>query len=130
MNLTLKILKNFYAICRFDTDSPLPEWLSKSDFYSLTRTRDELSVVCNQAVIDPDNQFLMDKDWRCIKINNLLDLSLIGIIADIADTLKEKKIPIFTISTYDTDYILVKNKQLDLAFKSLKSKGYKIIFES
>ena len=130
MDLTLIVLKNSYAICRFDKTSSIPEWVSKSDFYSVTRTQDELSIVCNQLIIESDETFLFDKDWRCIKIDSLLDLSLIGIIAGISNILKENKIPIFTISTYNTDYILVKKQHLDNAIESLRIKGYKIIFEN
>ncbi len=129
MILNLVVLNKFYAICHFDKTLSIPQWLSKSDFYSLTRTRDELSIVCDQEVIKPSNEFLIDSDWRCIKIDSLLDLSLTGIIADIYNSLKESKIPIFTISTYNRDYFLVKNQNLGRATESLRRIGHQIRFE-
>ena len=129
INYYLIVLKNVYSICRFDTNSPVPEWVSRSDFYSITKSRDELSVVCNQAVIEPDEKFLLDKDWRCFKIDSILDLSLTGIIAGISVVLKDSKIPIFSISTYNTDYILVKKHDLERAIVSLRKNGYKVRFE-
>jgi uncharacterized protein len=129
MDLNLIVLKNLYAICKLDKDSSIPDWVNKSDFYSLTSTMDELSIVCNQAGIKPDANFLVDKDWRCLKIDSVLDLSLIGIIADISNIFKDNKIPIFTVSTYNTDYILVREQNLNTAIECLRVKGYKIIFE-
>ena len=130
MNLNLLVLKDLYAICRFDKTVPVPEWIYKSDFYSITRTQDELSVVCNQRIIEPDEKFLIDMDWQCIKIDNLLDLSLTGIIADISSLLKANRIPIFIISTYNTDYFLVRENMLHKALEALKSNGYDIEFVS
>ena len=66
------------------------------------------------------------KDWRILKISGPLDLSLIGIIAEISKILEEKNIPIFTISTYDTDYFLVKENDLSKAIKALREKGHQI----
>jgi hypothetical protein len=129
MKLDLIILKDTFAICRFDSDSAIPEWSGKSQFYSVTRTRDEISIICRQADVYQDNESVIDKDWRILKIKGPLNLSLTGIIADISGILGKSKIPVFTISTYDTDYILVKKDYLDKAITSLKKGGYNILFE-
>ena len=129
MKPALIILKYSYAICRCGNDSSIPKWLDRSDFYSLTRTPDELSIICNQEVVEPDEDLIIDKNWQIIKVNGPLDLSLIGIIADISLILKKSKIPVFIISSYDTDYFLVKEEKLDKAVVSLKNNGYKILPE-
>lgn len=129
MNLDFTILKDTYAIYRFGKDSSVPDWIDNSDFYSLTRTQDELSIVCKQVDITLEDKIMIDKHWRILKINGPLDLSLIGIIANISDLFKRNKISIFPISTYDTDYILIKNPNLDKAITVLKNKGHKILFE-
>jgi uncharacterized protein len=130
MNLNLLVLKDLYAICRLDKTASVPEWIYKSDFYSITRAREELSVVCNQKIIESNEKFLIDMDWQCIKIDSLLDLSLTGIIADISGSLKASRIPIFVISTYNTDYFLVKKQNLDKAIECLRIKGHQITSES
>ena len=112
MKLKFIILKDKYAIHRFDSCSDIPTWIKDSDFYSVTKTKDELSIVCKQldSITEAPE---INKDWRVLKLQGPLDFSLVGIIAEIAGILKESNITIFTISTFETDYILVKNKDLD-----------------
>jgi hypothetical protein len=124
MNLNLQILNDKYAICKFNTDSDIPDSIKDSDFYSVTRTKDELSVVCKQS--GSLNNCEINENWRILKVAGSLDLSLIGIIAEISGILRDNKIPIFTISTFETDYILVKSKNLNRAVDSLKAKGHEI----
>ncbi len=126
MNLSLEVLNYLYAIYRFDTNAQLPEWIYQSEFYSITKTSDEISVVTSQQIIAPNNVKCSGM-WRVIKIIGPLDFSLVGIIADIAGILKQEQISIFTISTYDTDYILVKENNLNKAVKALKERGHKLI---
>lgn len=129
MCLDFTILKGTYSIYRLNKDSAIPDWTYDSDFYSFTRTQDELSIVCKHVDITMDDKIKIDEHWRILKINGPLDLSLIGIIANIFSIFKENKISIFTISTYDTDYILVKNQHIDKALTVLKNNGHKIFIE-
>lgn len=128
MGLNLIILKDTYAIYRFNYEIDIPEWTKDSDFYSVTRTQDELSIVCKQSD-SKTGEFLVNSDWKILKIEGKLDFSLVGIIAEVTGLLKTSKIPVFTISTYDTDYILVKNQDLGKAVDSLESDRHKITFE-
>ena len=128
MQLNLILLKGTYAIYRFKNDSVIPHQLKDSNFYSLTKTKDEISVVSKQLRLtknDPE----INKDWKIFKISGLLDFSLIGIIAEISRILKESNISIFTISTYDTDYIIVKRADLNKAIASLKANGHTVMNE-
>jgi hypothetical protein len=129
MKSDLTILKDIYAIYQFKSNSEVPEWIEGSDFYSFTRTRDEISIVCKQADIKPPDKGIVNKNWKIIKVKGPLSLSLTGIIADISGILGKSKIPVFTISTYDTDYILVKEENLDNAITTLKNNSYNILFE-
>lgn len=129
MYLDFTLLKDLYSIYRLKKDSAIPDWTYESEFYSLTRTKDELSIVCKQVANTMDDKIKIDSHWRILKINGPLDLSMIGIIAEISNLLKENKIPIFTISTYDTDYILVKNQNIDKVLTVLKNNGHKIFIE-
>ena len=127
--MNLIILKKRYSVYKFKSDCVLPGWVYLSDFYSITKTKDELSVIA----IPPDSiseKITCSKDWRILKVDGPLDFSLIGIIADISIILKEKKISIFTISTYDTDYILVKQNKLNIGIKALRDKKYTISLEN
>ena len=117
------VLRNTYSIYSFINTSELPNWIYSSDFYSITRSEDELSVVAIQNLSTPTN-VKSDPGWRILKIAGPLDFSLIGIIAEISAILKEKNIPIFVISTFETDFILVKNGSLKSAIDTLINKGH------
>lgn len=123
--LTMRLLKDIYGVCRLDKNELIPEWAQKSDFFSITKTNEELSIVCSQEDIPIDIQ--CEKNWRVLKIEGPLDFSLIGILSSISTVLANNKISIFAISTYDTDYILVKSSDLDNAIESLLKEGYEVL---
>ena len=126
--MNFEVLESNYAIYRFGNESSLPDWIYSSDFYSITKTKDEISVVAAQndlIFIDIE----CNKDWRIIKIEGPLDFSLVGIIADISAIFKSVKISIFTLSTYNTDYFLIKQKDLDTGIQSLIENDHKVTIE-
>lgn len=123
--LTMSLLPERFGVCRLNKDELIPPWAKNSDFYSITKTMDELSIVCPQTAIPGDVK--CEKDWRALKVEGPLDFSLIGILSSISTILARQGISIFAISTYDTDYILVKEKDLVNAIKALADEGYEII---
>lgn len=123
--LTMKLLKERYGVCRLDKLDAIPEWADKSEFFSITRTSEELSIVCNEDSI-PGN-IKCEKYWRILKIEGPLDFSLIGILASISSILAQSGISIFAISTYDTDYILVKEKDINSAVSVLVNERYEVL---
>jgi uncharacterized protein len=123
--LTLKLVNNLFGVCRLEYNAEIPEWTHRGEFISITRTRDELSIVCLQKSIPEGIKF--ESDWRILKIEGPLDFSLIGILASISTILAEKEISIFAISTYDTDYILIKEDKINIAINALIDAGYYII---
>ncbi len=123
--MNLYVLKKKYCICRFDNDAVLPDCIYISAFYSITKTDDEISVVVEQTD-QMQEDLICSKDWRILKFEGPLDFSLTGIIAGISAILKEKGIPIFAISTYDTDYFLLRQDNLKAGIKALKDKKYTI----
>lgn len=125
--LVMKLFKEKFGVCRLEIEALIPEWAQASQFYSITKTSDELSVVCSQDNI-PDG-IKCEKDWRILKIEGILDFSLIGILASISGILATNNISIFAISTYNTDYILVKEKDINNAVKVLSGEQYEIIRE-
>jgi hypothetical protein len=122
--LTLSLLPDTLAICRLTPVAPIPDWALTGGFLSVTRTADELSVVCPQSNVPPGIQ--CDRDWRCLKVEGPLDLSLIGILASLTAPLARAEIGIFALSTYDTDYVLVKEKRLEEAVLVLSREGYHV----
>jgi len=122
--LLIKAINDLYGICRLDTNQPVPGWANNSRFYSITRTFEELSIVCSQESIPDD--VICEKDWRMLKVEGPLDFSQIGILSSISTVLAQSRISIFAISTFDTDYILLKNKDFDNAIKALRNNGYEI----
>ena len=123
--LTMRLLKDKYGVCRLDENEIIPSWAQNGEFFSITKTADELSIVCDEKDI-PDN-IKCEKDWNILKIEGPLVFSLIGILSSISSILASKGISIFAVSTYDTDYILIKNKDIDKAVKSLIEERYEIL---
>lgn len=123
--LTMKLLKDEYGVCRLARNASIPKWAEDSDFFSVTKTSDELSIVCLENSIP--SEIKCERGWRILKIEGPLDFSLIGILAPISTILAENRISIFAISTYDTDYVLVKDKDIANAIKALAVKNYEII---
>ncbi len=121
--LTLSVLPETFAICRLDRDA-VPLWAAANDFISITRTQYELSIVCLDRYV-PDSA-KADRGWRVLKIEGPLDLSLTGVLASIAVPLAEAWINIFAISTFDTDYVLVKAEKLDRAIEVLGNAGHTV----
>ena len=126
--LTLSILEERFGVCKLETGSEIPAWVYGSSFFSITRTPEELSVVCQESSI-PLNipaGTQVERGWNCLKVEGPLDFGLTGILAGISRTLADKGISIFAVSTYDTDYILVREKDLECACKALEGAGYDI----
>ena len=122
MKLQLNILEHHFTIHRFPANHEIPNQVYESQFYSISKTDEELSIVCNSTI--QVNSEKSDTDWSCIKVEGPLDFSLTGILAEISTILAEAEISIFAISTFDTDYILVKSEKLPFAKKVLLKSGY------
>ena len=124
--LTLTILPDQFAVCRLSPDDDIPIWSRNEEFYSITRSRDELSIVCLSKDV-PEN-IRAECVWRALKIRGPLDFSLTGILAAIINPLSEAKIPIFAISTYDTDYVFVREDSLSQVVAILSKEGHSTVF--
>ncbi|MEP7286733.1 MAG: ACT domain-containing protein [Chloroflexota bacterium] len=123
--LTLSILPETFAVCRLAKDTVVPEWASSGELVSITRTRDELSIICPNANVPKGIQ--AETNWRCFKIAGPIDFALIGILAALVTPLAHAGISIFAISTYDTDYLMVRSESLDHAIHVLKLAGHQVV---
>ena len=122
--LTLAVLDNLYAVCRLAPEAEIPNWLPTTGFVSVTRTAEELSVVCRSDAV-PDT-LEAERDFQVLKIEGPLDFSLTGILLSVAGPLADAGISIFALSTFDTDYVLVRNKDLGNAVSVLEAAGHTI----
>ena len=123
VNLVLSVLSETFTIHKLSPDLSIPEEILKSNYYSVTKTDNELSVVCSELIEVKSLQ--SSKGWKCIKVKGPLDFNLTGIFAGISDILAQANISIFAISTFDTDYILVRTFDLSSAREKLRKAGYK-----
>lgn len=118
-HFSLSVLSDRFAICRLDPSQPIPTWSSTSPFFSISKTSEELSIVCLENCI-PEG-IKSEKGWRAFKVAGPLDFSLTGILASLSKPLAEGGISIFAISTFDTDYLLVKQENLPKSIEILSS---------
>lgn len=118
-SLTLKILEQKLAVCQLDQKDALPQWALNSAFCSVTRSEEELSIICYEE--DVPSSVKAEKDWSCFMVQGPLDFSQTGIVASLANPLALSGIPIFALSTYNTDYLLVKSQNMAKAKEILGS---------
>ena len=123
--LTLTVLQDRFGICRLDTCEVPPRWAIESPFFCVTRTKEELSVVCVEASI-PEG-ITSNKGWRCLKVSGPLGLSLTGVLSSLTVLLAKADISVFVLSTYDTDYLLVKESNLEKAKATLSAVGHNVL---
>jgi hypothetical protein len=119
----LSVLPGTFAVSRLPADSPVPAWALDQAFVSVTRTSDELSIVCAEEQVPMD--ITAERGWRALKVEGPLDFGLTGILAGLAAPLAAAGISIFAISTYDTDYLLVREERLEEAIDVLAGAGYR-----
>jgi hypothetical protein len=120
--MTLVPLEGAYAICRLDGDAPLPGWVAGHPFVSISRTAEELSVVCRQEAV-PEG-IRCERGWRCLRVAGTLDFSLVGVLASMLGPLADAGVSVFVQSTFDTDYLLVKEQDLLQAVEALRRAGH------
>ena len=122
--LTLTVLQARLSICRLEAGAEVPAWATRASFFSVTRTQDELSVVCPDEFAPED--ISREQGWRAFKLEGPWDLSKVGILSSVAVPLAEAGASIFAVSTFDTDYVLVRGTQLDLAVATLRENGHRV----
>jgi len=125
--LKFRRLPGLYAIVRFPPETTIPQWATIGGFTSITRTADELSVVCpiENLPTEVDSQ----PRWICLKLEGPFAFSQTGILLSFIEPLSYRNVPIFAISTYDTDYVLVQEEHSQSAFDALIATGHEFIGE-
>lgn len=121
--MRLLVLEGSYAIARLPAAAPEPDWPA-GPFVSVTRTADELSVVCAEESVP--NDVHASPGWRCLRIEGTIPFEAVGVAASFAAPLAAAGISIFIVSTFDTDYLLVRSSDYERALDALRDGGFEI----
>ncbi len=122
--LTLELVPGTFAVCRLGPTEPLPAWAGAGPFVSVTRTGAELSIVCLQESVPA--AVLAEPGWRCLRVAGPLGFGMTGILASLSGPLASSGVSIFVVSTYDTDYLMVQERDLDRARDALTRAGHHV----
>jgi uncharacterized protein len=122
--LNLSLLPHKYAVCQLHPDKHIPYWALLGDFVSLTRTHEELSIVCQQDNVPDDIE--AERGWHCVQVQGAFDFSVAGVHVSLAIPLAEADISVLAIATYATDYLLIKEENVEQALHVLKQAGHHV----
>src|SRR5436190_24210727 len=127
MQLSFTLLPEIYAIARLAASEPAPSW-PRGDFASVTRTRDELSIVCRADAVP--STVRADRGWRCLALRGPFALDQTGIAAEFTHVLAAAGVSVFVIATFDTDYVLVPDRLIERAVAALRAASHAVLVES
>lgn len=113
-----------FAVCKLGADSPIPSWATLGNFHAITRTGDELSLVCRQQDV-PDG-VVREAGWRCLRVAGNMPFTSVGVLAALTVPMARARIGVFAFSTYDTDYLLVKADDFPIALAALQTAGHTV----
>jgi hypothetical protein len=123
-HLNLVLLPGTFAVCRLPTGAAVPAWAAAGDLVSITRTRDELSIVCPQDAV-PEGVHCT-RGFCCLRVAGTLDLGLVGVLAALVVPLAGAGVSVFPLATFDTDYLLLREADLPRATQALQAAGHAI----
>ena len=123
--LKFRWIEGLFAVVRLPSDAPVPEWAQAGPFISITRNSDELSIVCRQENVPLDVRG--DHSWVCLKLEGPFAFSEVGGLASFINPLAESGVPVFAISTFDTDYVLISEEFMGTALAALNRAGHQLI---
>jgi len=125
IELKFSFVPGAFAICKLPASAPIPDWALTGPFISVTRTVEELSIVCHADNLPRDVN--AESHWICFKLQGPFAFSQTGILASFIAPLSAKAIPIFAISTFDTDYVLTKEEFAGFALQTLQQAGHQLV---
>jgi hypothetical protein len=124
--LRLLILPGSFAICKLLPDSPIPSWSTYGGFFSITRTPDEISIVCTEDRV-PKEIINCSKGWRCLRVAGAMPFTAVGVLASLTAPLAAAGISVFAVSTFDTDYLLTQASDFERAATVLRAAGHIVV---
>ena len=124
MILNLEHLEGTFAVVRLEPEASVPAWARGGALWSVTQTPDELSILCASERVPQG--FRIEGPFRALRVQGPLDMAMVGVLASVADPLANADISIFALSTFDKDYVLVRENDLDAALRALRSAGHQV----
>jgi GNAT superfamily N-acetyltransferase len=122
--LHLILMPGQFTVCRLDAHAPIPSWATEDGFFSITHTADELSIVCREGIGPDDVQ--CERGWRCLRVAGPIPFTAVGVLASLTAPLAEARVGVFALSTFDTDYLLIKERDLPAAIDALRRRGHTV----
>lgn len=122
--MRLTVHPDLYAVVRLDPDADVPSWAIAGPISSVTRTESELSIVCRQSDVPAGSS--AERGWRALEVAGPLHFTLTGVLASLAAPLAEAGITLFALSTFETDYLLVRDRDLARASAALSGAGHAV----
>jgi nitrilase len=122
--LTLLEVSGTFAVCRLPPDTAIPSWATAGDVFSVTRSADELSVVCRQELVPFGTH--CEQGWRCLRVAGAMPFSLVGVLASLTTAVASVGAGVFAISTFDTDYVFIKEAEFQTAVAALRRAGHSV----
>ena len=122
--MKLHTLDELYAIVRLEPDAELPDWVRGGHFWSVTRSENELSVVCREEDVPTDAS--AERGWCALELAGPLDFSLTGVVAALVTPLADAAVPILVLSTFETDYLFVRERDLERSVDALADAGHSV----
>lgn len=127
MSLSLRLLPGDYSVSQLAAAHPIPDWADGDGFVSIGRTADELSIVCLTGRVPTDHEGLVSESgWACLELVGPFAFTLTGILVAVLQPLANKKVGIFAVSTFNTDYVMVKHAHLAVTVETLRSAGHRV----
>jgi hypothetical protein len=118
------MLPGRFAVCRLEAGAAVPAWATTGKFFSVTHTTDDISIVCDQSVVP--ERVRCGRDWRCLKLAGPIPFTTVGVLASLVQPLADAGISVFAISTFDTDYVLVKEGDFEKAVEAIGQAGHTV----
>jgi nitrilase len=122
--LTLLEVSGAFAVCRLPTDTAIPAWATAGDVFSVTRTGEELSVVCRQEIVPSGTH--AEVGWRCLRVAGTMPFTLVGVLASLTRPVAAAGVGLFAVSTFDTDYLFIKEAEFKTAVAALRRAGHSV----
>jgi uncharacterized protein len=122
--LTLTVLAGRYAVARLGPAAGVPPWAWDGEFAAVARTPDEMSIVCRESAVPEGVR--AERGWRCLRVAGPFDFAAVGVLASLVEPLVAAGVSLFAVSTFDTDYVLVKDDQLASAVAALRRAGHTV----
>ena len=123
-NLNLSVLKGDFAVSQLERGASVPAWVLEGPFFTVSRTFEELSILSLASFV-PDG-VRSESGWACLKLEGPFEFTMTGILVSVLEPLKQAGIGIFAVSTFDTDYVLVKTAQLEAGVRALEAAGHTV----